>query len=893
MPKKVKLIISILSLLGVFGVANFVLAQANFGLTEVGNGLANSLSATDPRIIVGRIIQIILSFLGAIAVILIIYAGFLWMTSGGDEEKIGQAKKILKNSIIGLAIILSSWAIATFLLSRLMGAINGNEVNLGNGNGLGNAGAGAVGACTVDSYYPTNDQQDVPRNTSIMVTFKEEIKLESVCVDSQGAACACNPTNCNKLNPLAIRLYKTDLGDACSNGTCPNPNTNVTDVQVSVPSGGKTLVLTPLSPLGSQTANTWYTVRFTNQVKKLDDTSMFASCNLNYAEWKFLVNTSFDLTPPQAVFGKIFPIPDNEKDIFQQTVAAAAAQGKITVNSCPQIYEPAAIISIDPAGAEATLEYHGPISKFKVVVPAGNADKAQLFDGGNSALLGIADFDGSGNAVFPGYLKFKAASHPAGSLWTINTTPEQLADTLSVGSMIYTFATSSDNNNIKVPGGVCNKEAQAANIEAKLSGHEDVDVDRNISIVNLTAKVAGAAGNNITLETTNAAALALNPLTGGVDRQEINQARDKKDRPMNSVIQVNFSEAVNPVTVSGSATEVANYIRVVNANASSSLAGIGCSINSDCRSYKCENSVCAGDYLGGKFMISNGYRTVEFISDKECGVNGCGEKIYCLPANSHLSVELVAADLKPCNDNNDCASYNPFGTCSLTPLGYKTCQNTQEKNYPIANLTSLDGIVDAAINSFDGDRDIYADGPLDFYNDNLLPTQNVDKKDKYKWSFYINDKIALDPPQVTFVNISQGQNGVGLADQLQINFNALMMNSTLRTGSALVNNGTSTFEHKLINLRSASPSPLGYWILSDNLDTAPLDGEPDMTITKIYHTNFAESLSYKAQVGSGVKDIYQNCYKPSAAPNCAATPSVPSCCFGVATSTLGADGNCK
>jgi len=76
-----------------------------FGLNSVNNGLAGSLSSTDPRELVGRIINIALGFLGVIAIGLISYAGFVWMSSNGDEEKITKAKGILKNAVIGLVII--------------------------------------------------------------------------------------------------------------------------------------------------------------------------------------------------------------------------------------------------------------------------------------------------------------------------------------------------------------------------------------------------------------------------------------------------------------------------------------------------------------------------------------------------------------------------------------------------------------------------------------------------------------------------------------------------------------------------------------------------------------------------------------------------------------------
>lgn len=44
--------------------------------------------------------------------------------------------------------------------------------------------------------------------------------------------------------------------------------------------------------------------------------------------------------------------------------------------------------------------------------------------------------------------------------------------------------------------------------------------------------------------------------------------------------------------------------------------------------------------VSGRFVISNQYQTLEFIPNVECGVNACGDKIYCLPASSSIAVEL-------------------------------------------------------------------------------------------------------------------------------------------------------------------------------------------------------------------------------------------------------------
>jgi TRAP-type C4-dicarboxylate transport system permease small subunit len=69
--------------------------------------------------VIGSIIGIALSFLGIVFLILIIYAGFTWMTSAGNERKVLEAKKTLINSTIGLAIVLSAYAITSFIIQSL------------------------------------------------------------------------------------------------------------------------------------------------------------------------------------------------------------------------------------------------------------------------------------------------------------------------------------------------------------------------------------------------------------------------------------------------------------------------------------------------------------------------------------------------------------------------------------------------------------------------------------------------------------------------------------------------------------------------------------------------------------------------------------------------------
>lgn len=73
---------------------------------------------------IGSIVQTVLGFLGLLAVLIVLWAGFLWMTAGGNEDQIAKAKSILIAGLIGLLIILSAYAITTFVLREFGDATN-------------------------------------------------------------------------------------------------------------------------------------------------------------------------------------------------------------------------------------------------------------------------------------------------------------------------------------------------------------------------------------------------------------------------------------------------------------------------------------------------------------------------------------------------------------------------------------------------------------------------------------------------------------------------------------------------------------------------------------------------------------------------------------------------
>lgn len=70
---------------------------------------------------VGLAVQGILSFLAIIFTLLIIYAGFEWMTAQGDEDKVRKAQGTIRMAIIGLIIILASYSLSIFVLAAIIG----------------------------------------------------------------------------------------------------------------------------------------------------------------------------------------------------------------------------------------------------------------------------------------------------------------------------------------------------------------------------------------------------------------------------------------------------------------------------------------------------------------------------------------------------------------------------------------------------------------------------------------------------------------------------------------------------------------------------------------------------------------------------------------------------
>ncbi len=84
-------------------------------------------------LVVATIIKGFLGLLGVIFIILIVLAGYNWMTAAGDEEKIKKATSTIRSAIIGLLIIIAAYAITYFVFQNLPGAGGGAGSAYGGG----------------------------------------------------------------------------------------------------------------------------------------------------------------------------------------------------------------------------------------------------------------------------------------------------------------------------------------------------------------------------------------------------------------------------------------------------------------------------------------------------------------------------------------------------------------------------------------------------------------------------------------------------------------------------------------------------------------------------------------------------------------------------------------
>lgn len=125
-PKTKKMIKQAVIVFGLMAVGltlfQFVPAFAQSGLIAPGDQperLTGAVGQGGLRELILTFLNFFLGFLGLIAVIMVIYGGILYVTAAGEQEKVDKGKKIIMYAVIGIVIILLSWALVSTVLTGL------------------------------------------------------------------------------------------------------------------------------------------------------------------------------------------------------------------------------------------------------------------------------------------------------------------------------------------------------------------------------------------------------------------------------------------------------------------------------------------------------------------------------------------------------------------------------------------------------------------------------------------------------------------------------------------------------------------------------------------------------------------------------------------------------
>jgi amino acid transporter len=84
------------------------LMQESAGISDVSIGY-----------IIATVIRAALSLLGIIFLVIMVFAGYRWMTAAGNEESVKKAQEAIKRAIIGLVIVILAYAITAFVFTQL------------------------------------------------------------------------------------------------------------------------------------------------------------------------------------------------------------------------------------------------------------------------------------------------------------------------------------------------------------------------------------------------------------------------------------------------------------------------------------------------------------------------------------------------------------------------------------------------------------------------------------------------------------------------------------------------------------------------------------------------------------------------------------------------------
>jgi hypothetical protein len=869
---------------------------------------------TDLRGAIVLVVKYILGFLGILMVIIILYGGYVWMTAGANADRIIKAKKIIINATIGLIIILTSFAIVSLIFRELgRGLGDGGDPCPGCRNDRWRSG---IGLGPIESVYPEPNQREVSINTWIAVTFKEPINPATICEGLSEGKCAGG----NMKNVEICALGES--GGCVVDGEIPVPDNFSKDelaaTKVYQTSDGRTFVFYPNKYLGFEDGinRDFYVVLKSGINSKLTNESIFARWGGQQYHWQFTTNGELDLDPPEVLstntvlnprgmtsVSGVFPDPDKLADSYSPGSSPTATtfsfaiagdshskiKSQVTASATP----PEA--SFGSAPATLTGTYGGTQTGGVVVGVNGNTISI------TSGLGFIESQSYAGGSVIPlgnGLQLNLSSVAESGNSWEFDVTPAQAGDSIELldgESVIGNYVFGVD---IQKGSTISDTLANIKNslLDNPISSSVFKECTSCVTS-GVETLVTGEAGRRYQLRFKPAgddptrADLVLFAKGDGTSATETVVIGDKPDVARNAIFQIHFNEAINPLVVEAGAFTV-RY----GASGGATLDG---------------TAVATAH-------ISNQYRTIELLGTEPCpvenSVNQCGNLITCWPVNGLLEanpndyahkstrfqVSIAAAPLRTCTGDagtdNWCALWQ--GTCSA---GERCLRTRDMAYYPGVDVTkALLGLIDMSGNSLNGSFDYYINpdrsnkvegraqgqsGSATTNGRSGRPAYDLNQSspwyasstpntlgvgsgygDDFSWSFWLSDKVEVRSPLVSKIEPIGDALLKDFRKPVQVTFDKIMRSSTLRPGWNYGDDQRSRSERYLVfDTITRRANPIGYWITNFGVDVNN-DSFSDYTRADILHSQFDPNVTYGPQAGSGLQDVYQNCYLPGVGP---------------------------
>lgn len=82
--------------------------------------IPNPIACSTATCLIAQVVRYILGVIAILATLMFIWGGVMMLTSGGNSERVRQAKETLAWAAIGIVVIMLSWGIIRFVLEGLL-----------------------------------------------------------------------------------------------------------------------------------------------------------------------------------------------------------------------------------------------------------------------------------------------------------------------------------------------------------------------------------------------------------------------------------------------------------------------------------------------------------------------------------------------------------------------------------------------------------------------------------------------------------------------------------------------------------------------------------------------------------------------------------------------------